>query len=244
MKFHRNPVPWCLSLLALLSFTAVAQDDGYEAVHERLTKIVPNADNVAVAETPVEGILEVRVDSEVIYMTDDGRYLLQGRLFDLESQTDLTDRSKTKIRKTAMDDLDVSESITFGPENPAHEIFVFTDIDCGYCRRLHAQIDEYNEQGIAVHYLMFPRAGNGSESWDKAVSVWCADDQQTAITRAKEGRDPRPEQCDNPVEEQYSMGQKMGVTGTPALLTSNGVLIPGYVPPEQLVQRLDRLAAE
>lgn len=242
MRFHCQILAWCL-MLAVSSVTAYAEQDAYEAVHESVSKIAPNADNIAVAETPLQGILEVQVGSEVIYMSENGRFLLQGRLFDLQTQTDLTDRAKTKIRRAAMDDLDASESITFAPDDPEHEIFVYTDIDCGYCRRLHSQIEQYNEAGIAVHYLMFPRAGNGSDSWDKAVSVWCAEDQQTAITRAKEGRDPEPAQCDNPVEEQYEMGQKMGVTGTPAMLTSNGVLIPGYVPPEQLVQRLEGLAA-
>lgn len=242
MKFHCQPVIWCLAV-GLISAAAVAEESTYEAVHESLSGIVPNAENVAIAETPIEGVLEVQVDSEVIYMTADGSYLLQGPLFDLKTQTNLTDQTKTRIRKAAMDELDPAQSITFTPDKPEHEIYVFTDIDCGYCRRLHSQIDQYNAAGIAVHYLMFPRAGDGSKSWDKAVSVWCADDQQTAITRAKEGREPEPAQCDNPVRAQYNLGQKMGVTGTPALLTSNGVLIPGYVPPEQLVQRLDRIAS-
>jgi len=123
-----------------------------------------------------------------------------------------------------------------------HELMVFTDIDCGYCRKLHAQVDEYNKQGIAIHYLSFPRAGIGSRSYEKAVAVWCADDQQTALTQAKLGTEPDPLQCENPVAEQYQLGIDLGVTGTPALLTSSGQLIPGYVPPEQLRDRLDRLA--
>lgn len=242
MKFHRQTVTWCLAI-GLISASAGAEESTYEAIHDSLSGIVPNAENVAIAETPVDGVLEVQVDSEVIYMTADGKYLLQGPLFDLETQTNLTDRTKTRIRKAAMDELSPEEAISFTPDNPAHEIYVFTDIDCGYCRRLHSQIDQYNEAGIAVNYLMFPRAGNGSKSWNKAVSVWCAEDQQDAITRAKQGSEPEPAQCDNPVKQQYSLGQEMGVTGTPALLTSNGVLIPGYVPPEQLVKRLDRIAS-
>ncbi len=120
---------------------------------------------------------------------------------------------------------------------------VFTDIDCGYCRKLHAQMAEYNEQGIAISYLAFPRAGIGSRSYEKAVSVWCSEDQQDAMTQAKLGADPDPLQCDNPIAEQYQLGQQLGVTGTPALLTSSGQLIPGFVPPQQLRARLDSMAA-
>jgi thiol:disulfide interchange protein DsbC len=109
-------------------------------------------------------------------------------------------------------------------------------------RKLHSQIAEYNKQGIAIHYMAFPRAGIGSESYDKAVSVWCAKDQQSALTSAKLGNDPVPEHCENPVAEQYELGIELGVSGTPALLTSSGQLIPGYVPPEVLRQRLDSMA--
>jgi thiol:disulfide interchange protein DsbC len=107
---------------------------------------------------------------------------------------------------------------------------------------LHGQIKEYNDNGIAIHYMAFPRAGIGSHSYEKAVSVWCADDQQTALTLAKQGAEPDPEQCENPVAEQYQLGIALGVTGTPALLTSNGTLIPGYMAPEKLRARLDEMA--
>jgi thiol:disulfide interchange protein DsbC len=104
-------------------------------------------------------------------------------------------------------------------------------------------MEAYNEQGIAIHYMAFPRAGIGSHSYEKAVAVWCAADQQGALTQAKLGDEPELEQCENPIAEQYQLGVEMGVTGTPALLTSSGQLIPGYVPPEKLRERLDMLAA-
>jgi thiol:disulfide interchange protein DsbC len=120
---------------------------------------------------------------------------------------------------------------------------VFTDIDCGYCRKLHAQMEEYNANGIAINYMAFPRAGIGSRSYEKAVSVWCADDQQAAMTLAKAGSDPDPKQCDNPIAEQYQLGLSMGVSGTPNMMTQSGQLIPGYVPPEQLRERLEKMAS-
>lgn len=228
-----------LMFLATVLFAGSALADAdHEAVLERIGSLVPDAEDVTIAETPVPGVLEVRVGSEVIYMSNDGRYLLQGRMFDLETQTDLTDQARTSLRKEAMSKLDDIGIISFSPDNPEHNIYVFTDIDCGYCRRMHAQIDEYKEHGIAVHYLLFPRAGPGSGSWAKAEAVWCADDQQDALTIAKLGQEPDRLECDNPVQGQYQLGQEMGVTGTPALLTESGVLIPGFVQAAQLKERL------
>ena len=173
----------------------------------------------------------------------DGKYMLQGRIIDMETREDLTEASKSGLRQKLIQDIDPTRQITFSPEDPDYELMVFTDIDCGYCRKLHSQMEEYNKQGIAIRYMSFPRAGVGSRSYDKAVSVWCAADPQLAMTQAKLGGEPDPEQCDNPVAEQYQMGIELGVTGTPALLTSNGQLIPGYVPPEQLRARLDSMAS-
>jgi thiol:disulfide interchange protein DsbC len=160
---------------------------------------------------------------------------------DIDTRADLTDQAKSGIRMALLTDLKRDEQISFAPEKPEYDLLVFTDIDCGYCRKLHNQMAEYNEEGIAIHYMAFPRAGIGSGSYDKFVSVWCADDQQAALTLAKSGGDPEPQKCPNPVAEQYDIGRELGVTGTPALLTPEGILIPGYVPPAQLRQRLESM---
>lgn len=217
--------------------------DKFELVEERIRTLAPSAQTVAVSETPMNGILQVQVGGEIVYATEDGKYLLQGRVIDMDTREDLTEISKAQIRKDILHNVDAAQQITFAPNHPVHDLTVFTDIDCGYCRKLHSQIAEYNAQGIAVHYMAFPRAGIGSPSYDKAVSVWCAKDQKEALTSAKAGNDPKPLQCDNPVDEQYQMGLELGVSGTPALLTEDGRLIPGYVPPETLRQRLDQMAA-
>jgi len=116
---------------------------------------------------------------------------------------------------------------------------VFTDIDCGYCRKLHADMDKYNAQGIRVRYLFYPRAGLRSESYRKAVSVWCADDRKAAMTAAKTGRPLPARSCVNPVADQYNLGRQLGVRGTPALVLEDGEIIPGYVPPDKLRTMLD-----
>lgn len=214
-----------------------------QTIKSRIRALAPNAETIAISETPITGLLQVQVNSEIYYASDDARYLVSGRIIDMETRVDITDQAKSGIRRSFMQDLDPTEQITFSPADAEFELLVFTDIDCGYCRKLHDQMSEYMEEGIAISYMAFPRAGVGSHSFDKYVSVWCADDQQNALTLAKAGTEPAPAQCDNPVEKQYNLGRELGVTGTPALLTADGTLIPGYIPPQQLKQRLRALTA-
>lgn len=230
-------------VLSLAAIAPISQAQDYPQVNEAIQKLIPNAEQVAIAETPIPGVLEVQVNSDIIYLSADGGYLLQGRLFDLEKRLDLTDQARSGIRRELLSTVSDAEQISFAPPNPEHDVIVFTDVDCGYCRKLHEQMDQYNNLGIAIHYMMYPRAGVGSHSYDKAVSVWCSADQKSAMTSAKQGNEPVKRECDNPVESQYQLGQKIGMTGTPAIVTKDGTLIPGYVPPDALKQRLDALSA-
>ena len=229
------------SLSMTAAFAGVAEEKDFNVVEEKLRTLAPNATNIAVSETPIEGILQVQINSDIIYVTADGQYLIQGKIMNIDSRVDITDQAKSAIRMELLSDLNPDEQISFSPEKPEYDLLVFTDIDCGYCRKLHNQMSEYNEEGIAIHYMAFPRAGIGSASYDKLVSVWCADDQQEAMTLAKNGGDLQAEKCPNPIAEQYDVGREVGVTGTPALVTTDGLLIPGYVPPAQLRQRLESL---
>jgi len=229
-------------ILTPASGTILAKDK-FQLVEERIRELAPSAKSIAVSETRMAGILQVQIGGDIVYATDDGRYLIQGRVIDLETREDITEMAKAEGRKDLLKDIDVSKQIEFVPEQTTYDLTVFTDIDCGYCRKLHSQMDEYNEQGIAIHYMAFPRAGIGSPSYDKLVSVWCADDQQAAMTAAKAGSDPEPRQCENPIAEQYQLGIALGVTGTPAIMTADGQLIPGYVPPATLRERLEGMAA-
>ena len=231
------------SLLMAATYAAAAEENGEGIIEEQIRTLAPNAKTIAVSETPIDGILQVQINSDIVYVTADGQYLLQGQIMEIDSRTNITDQAKSGIRIGLLDGLKEDEQITFTPEEPKFDVLVFTDIDCGYCRKLHNQMEGYNEEGIAIHYLAFPRAGIGSASYDKFVSVWCADDQKEALTLAKNGTDPDPEKCPNPIADQYELGRELGVTGTPALVTADGTLIPGYMPPEQLRQRLESLDA-
>lgn len=225
-------------LLVVLSQSYAAD---YAQIEERLGTLVPDVSDITIAETPLPGLMEVRIRNEVIYMSSDGRYLVQGRMVDLETQIDLTDSAKAEVRRERLSNLDQDEFVTFGNDDAEFELMVFTDPDCGYCRRLHEQMRDYNREGIRIHYMAFPRAGVGSDTYDKLVSIWCSNDRQHAMDIAKAGGAPDPETCDNPVTEQYELGQSLGVTGTPSMMTFDGEMIPGYVPPQQLRERLERL---
>jgi thiol:disulfide interchange protein DsbC len=235
--------PAILAALLALSFTAFAQTEepDYDAVEAKLRAIAPGATTIALSETPVEGLLQAQINTDIVYVSSDGGYLLQGTMFDLETRVNVTDQARAGIRRELLADLDGTAQISFAPEDPDYELLVFTDIDCGYCRKLHEQVAEYNAAGIAINYMAFPRAGVGSPSYQKYVSVWCAEDQQQALTLAKSGVEPEPAECDNPILEQYELGQRVGVTGTPALVTTDGQLIPGYMAPDKLRARLDDL---
>ena len=230
-------------LMMLPAFSDAAEDKDFNVVEEKLRTMVPNAKTIAISETPIKGILQVQINSDIVYVTEDAKYLLQGQITDLDTRDNITDQAKSGIRLGLLTDLNPDEQITFSPVKPKYDLLVFTDLDCGYCRKLHNQMAEYNEEGIAIHYLAFPRAGVGSASYDKYVSVWCADDQKEALTLAKNGGDPAPEVCENPIADQYNLGHKVGVTGTPSMITLDGTMIPGYRPPAQLRQRLESLAA-
>ena len=219
------------------------QGDPANKVEEKLRSIAPTASTIAISDSPIPGLLQAQINNEIVYVSADGAYLLQGTMYDLDTRTNLTEQARSVVRKDLLTNIDTSQMISFAPEHPKYEVFVFTDIDCAYCRKLHSQIKDYMNEGIAVRYMAFPRAGIGSHSYDKWVSVWCADDQQTALTQAKLGNEPEPLQCDNPVADQYELGRKLGVSGTPALVTRDGTMIPGYMPPEALAQRLESIKA-
>jgi thiol:disulfide interchange protein DsbC len=226
------------ALFALLPLSVQADD---QVVRDAIQKLVPNATIDTIAESAVPGFYEVGLGGQVVYVSNDGRYLIQGSIYDIENKVDLTEQKRSSARKAALAAVPASKRIIFAPNEVKHRLTVFTDIDCGYCRRLHQEIADYNSRGIAVEYLFFPRAGLGSESFQKAVNVWCAADKNAAMTRAKSGEELEKKTCDNPIAEDYQLGQKIGVSGTPALVAEDGTLLPGYMPADQLLMRLDAL---
>jgi thiol:disulfide interchange protein DsbC len=195
-----------------------------------------------VRDTPVAGLYELQAGTQIYYLTQDGKYLITGNLLNMETQENLTDTRMKGIRLQAINTVGDDQLISFKAENEKHQITVFTDIDCAYCRKLHSEIEEYNKQGISVNYLFYPRTGLGSESYHKAVSVWCSKDRNKALTEAKAGKDLAAAKCTNPVAQHFQLGNELGVTGTPYIITEQGAVLPGYIPPVALERELDKAA--
>jgi thiol:disulfide interchange protein DsbC len=197
-----------------------------------------------ITAAPLPGFREVIVGGQVIYVSDDGRYLLQGALFDVDAKKDLSQTGLAEVRRELLATIPEKDRIVFAPPKPEYTVTVFTDVECGYCRKLHQDIAEYNRRGIAIEYLAFPRMGLASEDFRKMESVWCAKDRRKALTDAKDGKRVPRKTCTNPVTMQYDIGQRVGLTGTPMIITEEGVQMPGYMPPDALRAALDKLAAE
>jgi thiol:disulfide interchange protein DsbC len=197
-----------------------------------------------IVESPLDGVYQVSVGSNVAYITADGRYLIQGEVYDLATSENLTETTRARSRVDLLGSVDRKDMIVFTPASGdvKHVITIFTDIDCGYCRQFHREIDQVNDLGIEVHYLFYPRTGPDTESWTKADKVWCASDKNTALTRAKLGGSvPESECAETPVGEHYDLGNRVGVRGTPAVFAENGELLGGYLPPDALAERLEAL---
>lgn len=231
-----RPTLLALALLPSLLPGPLLADE--EKVRSGIRSLVPDASIDSVRPSPVPGLYEVVVSGQVVYVSADGRYLLQGGIFDMEKREDLTELTRARIRREALAAVPAERRIVFAPKERKRTLTVFTDIDCGYCRRMHQHMAEYNAAGIAIEYLFFPRAGIGSPSYEKAVSVWCSSDPRDALTRAKAGEEIPARSCDNPVLEDFELGKRIGINGTPAVITEDGVLIGGYLTPEQMLERL------
>jgi len=172
---------------------------------------------------------------------------MEGELYDLDSSQNLTEKTRSTARVDLLAAVDRDSMIIFSPPDGKveHTITIFTDIDCGYCRQFHREIDQVTAMGIEVHYLSYPRTGPDTESWDKAEKVWCAQDRNTALTRAKLGGSVPELGCtNNPVRAHYDLGREVGVRGTPAVFTSTGENIGGYLPPATLLKRLEEIEGE
>lgn len=190
--------------------------------------------------SPVSGLYEFARGSKIGYATGDGRYVIVGDMYDIEADANVSENRRRTIRARLIETVPESEMLVFSPKDPKYTVTVFTDIDCGYCRRLHSQIAEYNRLGIRVRYLFYPRSGPDTESWHKAEAVWCAANRNDALTRAKNGEAIKSPNCaaNSVVARDYELGHKLDVDGTPAIFLSTGEMLPGYSPPGQLVKYL------
>jgi len=230
---------FALSLAIIFPMNSVLATEIPAEIKKRLDVVVPDYDANSVKATPISGLYEFIGDGRVLYISQDGRYIVNGSIIDLEDKVNLTEKTQNKVIQQLIEGYDEKKMIVFAAEGKTrHTITVFTDVDCPYCAMLHKEVPKLNKAGVTVRYLMYPRAGPGSPTFIKSVSAWCAEDQKKALGMAKEGGVLEARTCDNPVQEQFELGQKIGVTGTPTLILENGKILPGFIPADQLIKLL------
>ena len=233
-----------LAVLVAAAPSARAADPAEKTVRDAVHSLLPLAVIDKTVKSDLPGFYEVVISGQIVYVSADGKYLLQGSLYDVARKRNLTDASLAAMRAQAIAKLPAAKEIRFDVANPKHTVTVFTDVDCPYCRAFHKNIGQYNALGISVHYVMFPLDIHpGADK--KAEAVWCATDRNTAYTAAMNGRDPGSATCANPVAETKALGIQLGINATPTVLAEDGtsVDLARATSPHGLLAELDRLAA-
>lgn len=223
-----------------------ADTDADAAIRAGMAKLLPAGVQVdAIKPGPIEGLREITVDGRVAYVTADGKHFVQGPIIELDSRRNLTQVSEAALHKIALDAVGEDRRIVFPATVPERfKITVFTDVECGYCREFHKHIADYNKAGITVEYLMYPRGGVGTTAARTMQNVWCAADRRKALTDAKNDRPVPAKACKTYIAEDYALGQRIGLNGTPAIYAANGMQVGGYLPPEQIVAALEAAAGQ
>ena len=235
----RRNAPLLLLLAPIILYSGDSADTEADIAH--LREKYANVDEVR--STPVPGLYELRFGYRIAYVDASGQFgfLGSGDLQKVSGGENLTESRRSEVRRELLASLDEWDTLDFLPDRTEHELLVFTDVDCGYCRRLHQQMAEYHELGIGVRYVAFPRSGPDTDSWITMQSIWCSDDRSSALTSAKAGGFVPERHCDSvSVERHFELGREIGLSGTPALVTPDGQLIPGYVPPARLAAILNQ----
>lgn len=225
-----------LALFFLTPLVSVAQSESSSAeldasikVEENVREHLGNFEITSVSESLIPGLYELVSGGTILYVNQGGNLLIEGDMIDLENRTNLTEQRKGKLHMGMISQLSESDVLVYEPEEPTgRSITVFTDISCGYCQRLHQELDTYLDAGVAVRYLMFPRAGLQTPAANALESVWCNEDPQAAMTTAKSGGRVPPKSCDNPMEQHVALAQQVGLRGTPLIYLDTGDRIPGY----------------
>jgi len=217
-----------------------------KAVRAALKNLAPNVQFDSITPSPLPGFYQVIASGQLVYVSADGKYMLNGDVVDLGAKRNLSERAWAAFRKAELAKVPASQRIVFAPPHPKYTVSVFSDVNCGYCRMFHSHMAELNAKGIAVEYLAWPRegvtttAGNPTDTYKEMVSVWCASDRKAAFTAAKQGKAPASASCPNPVKDEFDLGVKLGVTGTPMIVGPDGMELGGYVPPDKLLKLLQK----
>ena len=217
-----------------------AEASDLETARKNISKLFADINPENIMPSPISGLYQVSLPPRFYYVSADGRYVVDGSILDTTTKENITQTSRDKSVATAINAMGDDSMVVFGKKTLKHTVTVFTDIDCGYCRKLHNEVKKYNDLGIRVRYMAYPRAGVGSGAFKKAEAVWCSKDKAKALTNSKNGLAVKSEKCDNPVAQHYALGNMIGIRGTPAIILESGRIIPGYVPAPALITELKR----
>lgn len=215
-----------------LESNIVGNSDEIQKIKLFLKKSIGPSYEYLVEQTEIKEIYSASFGMQVIYLTADLKFVFKGDIYNTFNGENITFAIKQKLRATAFASLDKTTMISFLPKESLTEknsIYVFTDIDCGYCRKFHDEVDELNKMGINVHYLAFPRAGQKGSTFEKMVSVWCSSERNEALSTAKKGKKISKITCENPINEHYELGVEIGLKGTPAVYSEDGTVLGGFV---------------
>lgn len=233
-----------LSLACSLSAGAQAVESAAEAgdrmrstAEAALGRIAPQLAVESVREAAMPGLIEVEAGGQLFYLSADGRHLLQGTLIDTVDRVDLSERRRQATRREALATLDPEQTIRFAATEERHRVTVFTALDCGYCRRFHADIDAYTQAGISVDYVLIPLAGEGSASDQTGARLFCAADRQDAFTRATAGERIEGPMCESGYAAGKALAARLGIRNTPSIVRADGSL-SGYQSPDELLASL------
>ena len=220
----------------------VSQTDAKNILKKLLTAR-PDLEFSILGMSPIPGIYEVQVkNGPLLFVYESGEYLFQGDLLQIKANEIIStmEARQASKRQQLFAQRSTEDMIIFKPEGEIKAVMnVFTDVDCGYCRKFHQEVPQLNAMGIEIRYLAYPRAGIPSGSYNKIAKAWCAEDQQDILTKVKNGQSVDVEVCDNnPIAEHYAFGSSIGVTGTPAIILMDGTLIPGYQPADNFAKLL------
>ena len=222
-----------LALLLVFSHGAAAGDSEIRAA---LGKMDMTA--TMIRPSPVPGVSAVATPQGVFYISDDGRYLLQGPMFDMSGKT-----PKNITNNVLLDELNSleNEMIIYKSQRGNHVITVFTDITCPYCLKLHNENKVLNDKGITVRYLAFPRKGPESAVGRDMQSVWCNGFKTKALDNAFRNEPiPQIDSCNIDISKHYNLGLKFGITGTPAIVLEDGTLIAGYLSADKIAELVNK----
>ncbi|MBK5144475.1 bifunctional protein-disulfide isomerase/oxidoreductase DsbC [Budviciaceae bacterium BWR-B9] len=231
-----------LLTLALTALTSVAKADD-AAIKQALQQKL-GATQIEILPSPIAGLQTVLTEGGVLYVSSDGKHILQGPLYDISGPVPVNATSDQlgPILSKRMEALK-DEMIIYKAPQEKYVVTVFTDITCGYCTKLHKEIAGYNELGITVRYLAYPRQGVESDAEKKMASIWCASDRMTAFDDAMAGKAVKPAKCDIDIKRHYELGSLFGIQGTPAIVVDGTTVLSGYSAPSDLKATLDAYTA-